>query len=80
MYYANPTVDELISKAVVTPDAGQRMKLYRDATQIIVDDVPDVFTYRSPDVSIRRQAVQGYYHDPIYRRALHYYDLHKTAP
>jgi peptide/nickel transport system substrate-binding protein len=80
MRYSNPKVDDLIVRAAATAATDQRLKLYREATQLVVDDVPDIFTYRSPDIAIRRKVVQGYYHDPIYRRGLHYYDLYKTAP
>lgn len=80
MRYSNPKVDKLIMDAAATVASEQRLKLYREATDLVVGDVPDIFAYRSPDIAILRSVVQGYYHDPIYRRALHYYDLYKTAP
>lgn len=80
MYYANPRVDELIESAVAAASEDERLKLYQEAIKLIVADVPDMFVYKIPDISMRRKAVQGYYHDPIARRAYHFYDLYKTAP
>jgi len=79
MYYSNPKVDDLIERAAsVGPE--ERTKLYRQAAQLIVDDAPDMFTNRIPDISIRRAVVQGYRHDPYSRRAYHFYELYKTGP
>ncbi len=79
MYYSNPRVDDLIQTAVAAkPEA--RMKAYREAAQLIVDDVPDIFVNKIPDISMRRKVVQGYYHDPLSRRAYTFYDLYKTGP
>ncbi len=79
MYYNNPRVDDLISRAGMVGD-NERIKLYREAVQIIVDDTPDIFVDKIPDVNIRRKVVEGYYHDPLASRAFHFYDLHKTGP
>jgi peptide/nickel transport system substrate-binding protein len=80
MYYANPKVDELILKAAASASEDERIRLYREATQLIVDDAPDIFTNKIPDISVRRKVVQGFYHDPLARKAYHFYDLHKTGP
>jgi peptide/nickel transport system substrate-binding protein len=79
MYYSNPKVDDLIARAAsVTPQ--ERLKLYREASQLIVDDVPDIFVNKLPDNSVRRKVVQGHYFDPLSSRAYHFYDLYKTGP
>lgn len=78
-FYANPKVDDLIQTAVAATPAA-RIKAYRTAAQLIVDDAPDIFVNKIPDISLRRSVVQGYYHDPLARRAYTFYELHKTGP
>jgi len=38
-YYSNPVTDELIEKAMITPDDGEREKLLQQATRIAIEDV-----------------------------------------
>jgi peptide/nickel transport system substrate-binding protein len=80
MYYANPEADSLIVRAAAAPSEEERIKLYREASEIIVRDVPDIFVYKIPDISVRRKVVQGFRHNPIARRAYDFYELHKTGP
>jgi len=79
MFYGNPRVDDLISRAASAPPE-ERTKLYREASQIIVDDTPDIFVDKIPDNNIRRKVVEGYYHDPLASRSFHFYDMYKTGP
>jgi len=44
-FYKNPRVDELIDRARAEPDEPRRMKLYREAQEIVCDDAPWAFTY-----------------------------------
>ena len=39
-FYDNPQVDELLRQALLEPDPQQRIEQYREAEQIILDDVP----------------------------------------
>lgn len=39
-FYSNPQVDDLLRRALTEPDRQQRIELYRQAEQIILDDVP----------------------------------------
>jgi oligopeptide transport system substrate-binding protein len=38
--YENPQVDDLLRRALVEPDRAARTDLYRQAEQLILDDVP----------------------------------------
>jgi peptide/nickel transport system substrate-binding protein/oligopeptide transport system substrate-binding protein len=42
-FYKNPKVDKLLEEARSNPNWEQRMKLYRQAEQMIVDDAPWIF-------------------------------------
>ena len=80
MYYSNPKVDELVSKAVKTANEAERMKLYQEAAQIITDDCPDLFVDKLIDRAVMRKVVKGYYFDYLNVRHVPYSDLYKVAP
>ncbi|MCX7829078.1 MAG: ABC transporter substrate-binding protein [Thermanaerothrix sp.] len=44
-FYKNPKVDKLLEEARSNPNWDQRMKLYRQAEQMIVDDAPWIFLF-----------------------------------
>lgn len=39
-YYSNPKLDELLDKAVATPDDAARAKLYEEAQKMVWNDAP----------------------------------------
>jgi ABC-type transport system substrate-binding protein len=44
-FYKNPRVDALIDAARAEPDDARRMKIYKDAQEIICDEAPWAFTH-----------------------------------
>ena len=60
MAYKNPQFDELVQQADVELDAEERIKLYQQAGQILVDDQPGVFIYNSAVTVLVKPNVTGY--------------------
>ena len=66
MNYSNPQVDDLIDRAALQGDRQQRLKLYREATQMIVDDAADLFVGTQQKIYALRKTVQGFYPHPLW--------------
>jgi len=58
--YANPRVDELVTRARETTDDAERKALYAEALRIIAHDLPYVPLWYATDVAALRKRVQGY--------------------
>jgi oligopeptide transport system substrate-binding protein len=63
--YANPELDALLETARVEPDVPQRIEMYQQAEQIIVDDAPVLFTSHSLSYTLVKPYVNGYVFTPI---------------
>ncbi|EHM09197.1 LOW QUALITY PROTEIN: ABC-type dipeptide transport system, periplasmic component [Thermanaerovibrio velox DSM 12556] len=59
-FYKNPKVDKLLEAARSNPSWDQRMKLYREAEQLIVDDAPWIFMLATTISTVRQDGVKGY--------------------
>jgi peptide/nickel transport system substrate-binding protein len=59
-FYGNPKVDELVSKAPTILDADQRIKMYRDAQNIVVDEAPYILFSQANQVLGMRENLQGF--------------------
>jgi peptide/nickel transport system substrate-binding protein len=58
-YYSNPAVDDLVRKAATTVDHDERVKLYRQAQDLIMQDAPYFFMFY-PDYQLPiRDTVKG---------------------
>jgi len=80
MLYSNPKVDEVAEKAVKSTDPEERIRMYREAIQMITDDCPDVFIQKLVDRAVVRNVVKGFYFDLLYPHALGYFDMYKVGP
>jgi len=80
MLYSNPKVDEVAEKAVKSTDPEERIRMYREAIQMITDDCPDVFIQKLVDRAVVRKVVKGFYFDLLYPHALGYFDMYKVGP
>jgi peptide/nickel transport system substrate-binding protein len=69
--YSNQQVDQLLEQAASTYDTDKRNQLYRQANQLIVQDVPSVFTTYTVAAELHTPKVKGYvnYADTIMRFA-----------
>jgi oligopeptide transport system substrate-binding protein len=58
--YSNPDLDKLLEKARVEKDVNQRMQMYSQAEQIIVNDAPAIFLDHSMSYTLVRPYIKGY--------------------
>ena len=60
-YYENPTFDVMIETARSEPDIERRLELYREAEQMLLDDVPILVLHHSaPSYGVWKPYVKGY--------------------
>jgi len=64
-FYSNPEVDSLLDRARVERDREQRLDLYRQASQIIVDDAPWGFTFSDRAMEMWQPYVHNYRPNPV---------------
>jgi oligopeptide transport system substrate-binding protein len=64
-HYSNPQVDALLEQARTERDVAQRLKLYQQAEQQIVDDAAVLFTTHGLSHVLVKPYVQGYVLTPI---------------
>ena len=63
--YSNPQLDALLEQARVEQDVTQRIALYQQAEQIIVNDAPVLFTVHYLSYQLVKPYVKGYVFTPI---------------
>ncbi len=63
--YSNPVLDALLDKARVERDVTQRIAMYQQAEQIIVQDAPALFIMHDLSYELVRQNIQGFVYTPI---------------
>jgi oligopeptide transport system substrate-binding protein len=65
-YYTNSTFDTLIEKARTESDVEERLKIYREAEQLIVDDAPLLILHHSASsYGVWKMYIKGYIPSPI---------------
>lgn len=64
-FYANDEVDELVRRAAVVTDIGERTRLYEEAQRIAIDDAAYVYLYQQSYKVAMRDSVQGYVFNPM---------------
>jgi oligopeptide transport system substrate-binding protein len=65
-YYTNPAFDTLIEKARAEPDIEERLKIYREAEQILVGDAPLLILHHSASsYGVWKSYIKGYIPSPI---------------
>lgn len=70
-FWRDPKFNELIEKAKVTSDAAMRTKLYKEAQEIIAEEVPVLTIANSIVVVPSRDNVNGFKIDPVGKRRFH---------
>lgn len=63
--YSNPQVDELLERARSERDPGLRLELYRQAEQVIVDDVAWLPLYFSQSHVVVAPEIDGWFEPPL---------------
>ncbi|MBV9403895.1 MAG: ABC transporter substrate-binding protein [Acidobacteriaceae bacterium] len=64
-FYSNPKVDELIRKAAVTIDQGERTKLYQEAQRITTEEAPYILLCQRNYQFAMRDNIKGYVYNPM---------------
>lgn len=64
-HYSNLELDAILEKARVEQDVDQRIQLYQQAEQIIVNDAPVLFTVHHLSYVLVKPYIQGYVLTPI---------------
>ncbi len=64
-FYKNEEVDTLVKKAAVLSDQAERVKLYNEAQEIIMEDAPYIFLYQVQTIVPMRKNVTGYVYNPM---------------
>jgi ABC-type oligopeptide transport system substrate-binding subunit len=57
--YSNPELDEIVEQARIEQDVDQRMALYQQAEQLLVQDAPWIPLYHSGGYYLVKPHVQG---------------------
>ncbi|MFD2237949.1 ABC transporter substrate-binding protein [Aureimonas populi] len=61
--YRNPAFDETVAAAGEAVEEGERARLYGEAQAILAEDVPALFLYLQPKLSVWRAGLEGYWID-----------------
>jgi peptide/nickel transport system substrate-binding protein len=77
-YYKNDQVDAVLAKAPTILDDQQRLAMYDQAQQILVQDAPMIFAYETAYRLPMRATIQGYVFNGMYFGTYDYYALHKA--
>jgi len=66
MNYRNAKVDDLIERGALEDNPGRRVGMYRQATQIIVDEAADLFAGTQQKIYVLRKDLRGFYPHPLW--------------
>lgn len=69
--YSNPEVDGLIESARKSPDAEERLRLYRRIFEILKEDVPLIPIYTDTIHMFFNAKLKNFYPHPVYRYTVH---------
>ncbi|ADU52030.1 extracellular solute-binding protein family 5 [Thermaerobacter marianensis DSM 12885] len=78
-YYRNPRFDQLIDEAakVAATDRDRAVALYRQADQILFDDVPVIPIYDLQYARVKKRSLKGYVDNPAYPNVVFWYDVYR---
>lgn len=76
-FYKNDEVDQLIRKAAVLSNQAERVALYNQAQDIIMQDAPYIFLYQTQALVPMRKNVKGYVYNPMLESMYNFRDIYK---
>lgn len=76
-FYSNAHVDELVRKAAVLSDLEQRLDLYREAQDIVIDEAAYLYLYQVNQEIAMRDRVVGYVFNPMLVDMYNFPDISK---
>jgi oligopeptide transport system substrate-binding protein len=75
MGYSNPEVDELLEKARTEQDLKERLKLYQEVEQILINDAPWVPLFYEVEYWLTKPYVKGMIYSPMIIAKLQYVSI-----
>jgi ABC-type transport system substrate-binding protein len=78
--YNNSKVNELLERARIEQDPKERIKLYQEAEDIIVQDVPWILLFHGKESLLVKPYVKGFLPGPMGISTLQYVTLDESAP
>jgi oligopeptide transport system substrate-binding protein len=75
MGYSNPEVDELLEKARTEQDLEERLKLYQEVEQILINDAPWVPLFYEVEYWLTKPYVKGMIYPPMIIAKLQYVSI-----
>ena len=75
--YSNPVVDRLLEQARVERDTTVRIRLYKEAEQLIIDDVAWIPLYFSQAHVVVNAAVKGWFEPPMVIPRLRFVEIER---
>jgi len=75
-YYSNPTVDNLMNKAYVEPDASKRVSMFGAAERLIIEDSPYLLLMEQPYAEPQRSNLNGFQFNGFYIYTYNIYDMY----
>ena len=78
-YWKNEAYDKLIEEAnqISGVDRERAIELYKQAQELIMEDVPAMFFFDQQFARAKQRSVKGYYDNPLYSHVVFFYDLYK---
>ena len=76
-FYSNPKVNALLNTAAVEQNPTQRMKMYQQVEQMVVNDAPWVPLYHSERYIVTQPWVKGYKLHPAWSARYEYVEVNR---
>ncbi|OBS08240.1 ABC transporter substrate-binding protein [Acidihalobacter prosperus] len=77
-FYANPEVDQLVRKAAVAATHAERLRLYRKAQRIAVQDAAYVYLFQKNSQIAMRKDVKGFVFNPMLEQIYNIAEMSKS--
>jgi peptide/nickel transport system substrate-binding protein len=76
-FYKNEKVDQLIRQALALSDQKERINLYNQAQDIIMEEAPYIFLYQTQTIVPMRKEVEGYVFNPMLESMYNFESIYK---
>jgi peptide/nickel transport system substrate-binding protein len=76
-FYSNPKVDELLRRAASSVDHQERVKLYTEVQDIVIDDAAYILLYQLKAAIPMRANVKGFVFNPMLESMYNFESMHK---
>ncbi|MBZ4659708.1 MAG: extracellular solute-binding protein family 5 [Desulfacinum sp.] len=76
-FYKNEEVDALIRRALALSDQQERIRLYNEAQDLIMEDAPYIFLYQTQTIVPMRKNVKGYVYNPMLESMYNFESIYK---